>query len=35
MCNLMQHSERSSREREAMQCEPIYSSLADQHGIPY
>ena len=35
MCNLMQHSERSSREREAKQREPIYTSLAEERGIPY
>jgi hypothetical protein len=35
MCNLMEHSERSARELEARKREPVYASLADQHGIPY
>jgi hypothetical protein len=35
MCNLMEHSERSARELEARKREPVYATLADQHGIPY
>ncbi|AYN57919.1 hypothetical protein PP640_gp68 [Arthrobacter phage Faja] len=35
MCNLMEHSERSSRELEARKREPVYASLADERGVPY
>jgi hypothetical protein len=35
MCSLMEHSDRSYREREAQKQEPIYTTLAAEHGIPY
>lgn len=35
MCSLQEHSQRSIREREAQQQEPIYTELAAEQGIPY
>lgn len=35
MCGLMEHSARDARLQQARQREPIYATLADQHGISY
>lgn len=35
MCSLMEHSERSYRERQTASREPLYAAAAAEHGIPY
>jgi hypothetical protein len=35
MCNLIEHTERDARTQQSKNREPIYATLADQHGIPY
>jgi hypothetical protein len=35
MCNLLEHSERDARLRQAKRGEPIYASLAAEYGIQY
>ncbi|WXW93187.1 hypothetical protein SEA_BRAYBEAST_51 [Arthrobacter phage BrayBeast] len=35
MCNLLEHSERDARIQQAKRGEPIYATIAAEHGFPY